>query len=193
MALARANIGWTYEDLLALDDDKRYEIIEGELFEMTAPNAPHAVALMNLLLLLAPIVRAMGGMVLAAPVDVFMPGADPVEPDIMVLLPGGAGRLVQRGIEGPPDLLVEVLSPSTRGRDLLTKRALYARGGVREYWTLDADARSVEVMGLDRDAFHTLQVATGSEHITSTVLPGVAFAVNDAFAGLDAIPAGDDA
>lgn len=192
MALARANTGWTYEDLLALDDDKRYEIIEGELFEMTAPNAPHAVALMNLLLLLAPIVRAMGGMVLAAPVDVFMPGADPVEPDIMVLLPGSAGKLVKRGIEGPPDLLVEVLSPSTRGRDLLTKRALYARGGVREYWILDADARSFEVLGLDRDAFHTLQVAKGGERIASGVLPGVAFTADDVFAGVDDIPEGDE-
>ncbi len=98
MALARANTGWTYEDLLALDDDKRYEIIEGNLFEPPKPDALHAVALMNTILHLAPIVRAMGGMVLAAPVDVFMPSADPVEPDIMVLLPGGAGRLVQRGI-----------------------------------------------------------------------------------------------
>ncbi len=75
---------------------------------------------------------------------------------------------------------------------MLTKRALYARCGVREYWILDADARSVEVMGLDRDAFHTLQVTTGDQPIASEVLPGVAFTADDIFAGLDAIPAGDE-
>jgi Uma2 family endonuclease len=192
MALARANTGWTYDDLLALDDGKRYEIIEGELFEMTAPNALHAVSLANLFALLGPIVRALRGMILVAPVDVFMAGADPVEPDIVVLLPGSAARLVRRGVEGPPDLLVEVLSPSTRGRDLLTKRALYARAGVREYWILDGEAETVEVLGLDRDAFHTLQIAAGHDRIVSQVLPAVAFTAADVFAGVAAIPEGDD-
>jgi Uma2 family endonuclease len=191
MALARPTTGWTYEDLLALADDKRYEIIEGELFEMTAPNALHAVALMNAVFLLRPVVQAMGGTILVAPVDVFMPGADPVEPDIVVLLPGSAARIVRRGIEGPPDLVVEILSPSTRGRDLLTKRALYARAGVREYWILDNDAQAVEVMGLDRDAFHTLQVATAADPIRSPLLPAVAFTAAEIFAGLDAIPDDD--
>jgi Uma2 family endonuclease len=96
MALARPRPEpgfWTYEDLLALPDDgRRYEIIEGVLYEMPGPNARHAIALANLIELLIPIVRALGGRWLTAPLDLFVPGGDPIQPDLLVILPGGAGR-----------------------------------------------------------------------------------------------------
>ena len=154
---------WTYEDLFSLPDaGRRSEIIEGELFEMPSPGSAHALVVAALIRLLIPLVENLGGRWCTAPIDVFFPGANPVQPDILVIVPGGQAEIVPRGIEGAPDLVIEVLSPSNRGHDLLTKRSLYARAGVREYWLVDPEARTIEILTLDRDAFH-LAVAASSD------------------------------
>ena len=154
---------------------------------MPSPTSAHGVTIRNLMFLLGPVIEMLRGWLLTAPLDVFSPGADPVQPDIVVLLPDSNASLVVRGIEGPPDLLVEVLSPSNRGRDLLTKRALYARAGVREYWIVDPMSRTIEVLTLDRDAFHTAQVAAGQDTVVSPLLGGMAFPLATVFARLDEI------
>jgi len=142
---------WRHEDLLELPDDgRRYEIVEGELFELPSPGWDHQTVAFNLVTLLALLVEARGGTLRFAPLDVFFQGADPVQPDVVVLLPGGAARPSARGVEGPPDLLIEVIGPSTRGRDLKVKPALYARAGVPECWTVDPEERTVTVHVFDR-------------------------------------------
>jgi Uma2 family endonuclease len=179
---------WTYEDLFGFPDDgRRYEIIEGELYEMPPPNAYHAVTLINLLFLLGPVVHTLGGRIFTAPFDVFFPGANPVQPDIVVALADSTGRLDRRGFQGAPDLVVEVLSPSNRVHDVLTKRALYARAGVREYWIVDPEKRIVEVLTLDRAALRTAQSAAGDDAVASIVLGGEAFPLAAIFARLDDI------
>jgi Uma2 family endonuclease len=188
MAITKPAGSWTYEDLFSLPDDgRRYEIIEGELCEMPSPTSAHGVTIRNLMFLLGPVIEVLRGWLLTAPLDVFFPGADPVQPDIVVLLPESNASLVVRGIEGPPDLLIEVLSPSNRGHDLLTKRALYARAGVPEYWIVDPTNRTVEILTLDRDAFHTVQVAAGENAVISPLLGGIAFPLVAVFARLDEI------
>ena len=188
MAITKPAGSWTYEDLFSLPDDgRRYEIIEGELCQMPSPTSAHGVTIRNLMFLLGPVIEVLRGWLLTAPLDVFFPGADPVQPDIVVLLPDSHASLVVRGIEGPPDLLVEVLSPSNRGHDLLTKRALYARAGVREYWIVDPTNRTVQILTLDRDAFHTVQVAAGENAVISPLLGGMAFPLPAVFARLDEI------
>ena len=176
---------WVYEDLFSLPDGKRYEIIEGTLYEMPAPSWNHQLVILNLLLLLAPVVQALGGKIVPSPLDVFFPGADPVEPDIVVILPGSQAVGGGRGVAGAPDLLIEVLSPSTRLHDLLTKRALYGRAGVREYWLVDPEQRAVEILTIDRDALHSRQAATGDDVAISPLLNAVAFPLHAIFAGLD--------
>ncbi len=188
MALTKPAGAWTYDDLFSLPDDgKRYEIIEGELYEMPPPNAYHAVTLINLLFLLGPAVQASGGRIFTAPFDVFFPGANPVQPDIVVTLRGVRGRFRRRGYEGAPDLVVEVLSPTNRVHDLLTKRALFARAGVREYWIVDPEHRTVEILVLDRDAMHAAQTASGDDVAVSPLLGGAAFPLTAIFAGIDEI------
>jgi Uma2 family endonuclease len=173
---------WKYEDLFDLPDDgKRYEIIDGALFEMPGPNSDHAIAVANLIVLLAPVVRVFGGRVLTAPLDIFLPGAEPVQPDIVVLLADRLHLIGNRGIEGVPDLLLEVLSPSNPEHDRLRKRALYARAGVREYWLVSPEAATVEVLVLAGDQYRTLVRAGGDEPIRSLVLPELAFAVSTIF------------
>jgi Uma2 family endonuclease len=140
---------------------------------------------MNFIALLLPITSSLGGRLFTAPLDVFFQGADPVQPDIVVILPGWPGNLPPRGPEGAPDLLVEVLSPSNRGHDLLTKRALYARAGVREYWLVDPEARTIEILALDRDAFHLTVAASGDETPISPLLGTLPITAAELFAGID--------
>ncbi|MDF3016991.1 MAG: hypothetical protein K0R44_2216, partial [Thermomicrobiales bacterium] len=138
-----------------------------------------------LIALLLPTVARMQGRLFTAPLDVFIPGGDPVQPDVLLVLPDGNARVELRGIEGPPDLVIEVVSPSNRGRDLLTKRALYARAGVREYWLVDPEARTIEILVLDRDAFHLAVTASGDETPVSPLLGSLPTSVADLFAGID--------
>jgi Uma2 family endonuclease len=173
---------WRYEDLFDLPDDgRRYEIIDGELFEMTAPGLDHAIAVANLMALFLPMVTALGGRIFTAPVDVFFAGANPVEPDLMILLPNRLPLMSKRGIEGAPSLLVEVLSPSNPEHDRIRKRALYARGGVPEYWLVSPEAASIEVLILDGDLYRTHMRAAGDEAVTSPSLPGLSFPASAAF------------
>jgi Uma2 family endonuclease len=178
---------WTYEDLFSLPEDgKRYEIIDGVLYVLPSVGWAHASVVMKLLTVLLPIAKNLGGQWLTAPLDVFVAGGDPVQPDLLLMLPGGAARTVMRGIEGPPDLVIEVVTPTNRVHDLLTKRALYGRAGVREYWIVDAETRTLEILALDRDALHLVITASGADRPLSPLLGPLTIAVDDLFAGIDA-------
>ena len=185
MAVAKPAGTWTYEDLFSLPQDKRYEIIEGELYEMPSPSRAHATTIINLIALLLPIVANLRARLYTAPFDVFVPGGAPVQPDILVVLPETGTRVEDHGVEGPPDLVIEILSPSNRVHDLLTKRALYGRAGVREYWIVDPEARTLEVLVLDGDALHRASVASGADVPDSPLLGPLPVAAADLFAGID--------
>ena len=188
MALTKPPGEWRHEDLERLTDDgKRYEIVEGVLYEMPSPSGYHALTIRNLMFLLGPVIEALGGWLVSAPPDVFFQGADPVQPDLVVLLPDGMARYSAQGVKGAPDLLIEVLSPSNRGHDRLTKRARYARAGVREHWIVDPEARTVDILALDRDAFHSLQTAFEDDDILSPLLGGATFPAAGIFARCDEV------
>ena len=183
MAVTKPHGEWQYEDLFALPDDgRRYEIIAGELYEMPAPGSDHGFTITNLLLLLGPLVKALAGRIAAAPMDVFFAGANPVQPDIVVLLPERLHLVSERGIEGAPNLLIEVLSPSNPEHDLVTKRDLYARGGVPEYWLVTPRTAAIEVLALDGSVYRTHVRAAGDQVVTSLVVPDLAFPASAAFA-----------
>jgi Uma2 family endonuclease len=188
MAITKPAGTWTYDDLLLLPaNGTRYEIIEGELYEMPSPTSAHARVIINLIALLLPIVARLRGQLFTAPLDVFVPGGDPVQPDILLLLPASPARVEMRGVVGAPDLIVEIVSPSNRGRDLLLKRALYARAGVREYWLVDPQARSIEVLALAGEAYHRIQAAESTGTITSPLLDDAEIALVSVFAGIEDI------
>jgi Uma2 family endonuclease len=157
---------WTYEDYLALPDDGiRYEIVHGELWMTPAPSSYHQTLSKRLQYLLYRLELEGQGAVYDAPIDLFLPGATPVEPDLLFLGPDQLHLCVKRGIEGVPLLVVEILSPSTAGRDRGPKRALYAAAGVPHYWLGDLYARVVELFEF-RDGSYRLAatVAAGDIH-----------------------------
>jgi Uma2 family endonuclease len=184
MVAAKPQGRWRYEDLFDLPADKRYEIIDGELYEMPAPRLDHEIVTMSLAKLLSPLVDAEGGYVFSAPVDVFLPRANPVQPDLMVVLPDRLEIMTDRGLDGPPSIVVEILSPSNPDRDLVLKRDLYARSGIPEYWLVDVELAAIEVLVLDSGRYRTHVRATGDQMVTSLVLPDPAFPAAAAFARL---------
>ncbi len=129
---------------------------------------------MNLIMALLPSVSALGAPLLTAPLDVFFEGANPVQPDLLVLLPDHFHPMSKRGIEGASDLLLEILSPSNPEHDRVHKRALYARGGVQEYWIVTPEAATIEILVLEGDVYRRHLLAGSDDLVTSPVLPGIA-------------------
>ena len=155
MATQPARRGWSYAEFARLPDDgNRYEVINGELCVTPSPSPVHTRIAFNLASLLEAFVAAHDlGWVTPAPVDVLLGEDDYVQPDVVFIRRERGEKVTDRGIEFPPDLVVEVLSPSTAFRDRVQKRDRYAAFGVPEYWIIDPDARRVEVYrpGTDPD------------------------------------------
>jgi Uma2 family endonuclease len=132
-------------DYLGLPEQPRCELIYGRFYMSPSPAVRHQVVLQLLWLRLREIARPLGGLVLLAPMDVTLADHSVVQPDLLYLRAESRGLAVER-VEGPPDLLVEVLSPGTVRRDRVQKLALYAESGVREYWLVDPRERQIEFL-----------------------------------------------
>jgi Uma2 family endonuclease len=138
---------YTVEDVRAMPDDRnRYETIAGELFVTPAPSLRHQAVLARLHLSIGPYVAHHRlGTVVFAPLDVVYGPMTLVEPDLLYVSARRREVFTEREVIGAPDLVVEVLSPSTARTDRGRKRALYQETGVREYWIVDAELNRVEI------------------------------------------------
>ena len=174
MEAHRTSGRWTYAEFARLPSEGgvRNEILAGELFVTPAPALRHQRVVTKLATLLAQFVHDhTSGEVFVGPVDVLFGEGDYVEPDLVFVARGREALLTDRGIEGPPDLVVEVLSPATEARDRGTKLRRYRHFGVGEYWIVDPDARTVEIWKLAAGAEEPLVVG-GEDHIRWTPLAG---------------------
>lgn len=127
-------------------DGNRYEIVDGVLYVSTVPSNAHQLIIRQAFLALYPQIDQPGwGVTLFSPIGLFMPGCDPVQPDLLILRAEDADLLHDQHIRGIPALVVEVLSPSNADQDLVIKRAAYARAGVPEYWVMRPAERDVLV------------------------------------------------
>ena len=134
---------WTYADYLTWDDDQRWEIIDGEAYAMTpAPLIRHQRISMNISSVMAAFFRGKSCIPFYAPTDVVFDETNVVQPDLMVVC--DRSKITERCIEGAPDLIIEILSPSTNLRDRRLKKTLYERFGVKEYLIVDPAAETVD-------------------------------------------------
>ena len=149
--MATATTRLTYRDLQQIPQDRnRYELIEGELFVAPAPNTEHQRKAFRLSRILAEHVEQYDlGEVFIAPYDVLLDDSTVLEPDIMFVSKRRHSIVTDRCIEGPPDLVVEALSDSSRTIDRFVKRDRYAEVGVPEYWLLDPFEPRIEVLHLE--------------------------------------------
>lgn len=164
MATHPARRGWSYAEFARLPDDgNRYEVIDGELFVTPSPQPRHTFIGFRLATVLDVFVlRYDLGWVMPAPVDVLLGDGDYVQPDVVFVRREHGDSITDRGIEVPPDLVVEVLSPSTALRDRGLKRERYAHFGVPLYWIVDPGRQQVEIYRLDEDPDRPAVVARES-------------------------------
>ena len=155
------------------DDDKRYEIIGGQLVVSPSPSTRHQHVLGEIYTALKNhLMSNTMGRVFVAPLDVQLSFYDVVQPDLLVVLNDRRDIIQEQGIAGPPNLVVEVLSPSSKMTDRVDKAALYARSGVEEYWIVDPIEETVTVYGLDGDRFAPSATLERIDDLYSIVLTG---------------------
>jgi Uma2 family endonuclease len=174
----------TYEDLLQMPaDGNRYEVIDGELFVTAAPMKKHQKLSKRLAELLYEQEKAGMGEMYYAPVDVRLFTNGIVQPDLLFIRRDRLDIYRPSGlVEGAPDLVVEILSPSTRNTDLVHKAAMYAREGVPEYWIADPDAPALTVYALRDGRYAPVPAEPGTAR--SLVLPDLVVDLAPLFADL---------
>ena len=151
---ARADSRLTYDDFLLFPDDgKRHEIIDGEHYVTPSPNLRHQRLVGRLFLSIGNYLAAHpgAGQLFLAPLDVVLSYHDVVEPDLLFVAGDQSAIMTEKNIQGPPALVIEVISKSTRKKDAQTKRRLFERTGVREYWLVDPELDLVQVLRASPD------------------------------------------
>ena len=172
----------SHADLLAFPEDgMRREIVDGDLFVTPSPLANHQATLLNLAVALQKYLENHPiGMLYIAPLDVILSEFDVLEPDLLFVRNENL-RIVKDWVRGAPDLVVEILSPTTAGRDRGVKLKAYARFGVREYWIVDLEERVVEVYQLTPDGYELGHRIAAGGTVTSPLLPDFSLSVSHLF------------
>jgi Uma2 family endonuclease len=175
---------WTYDDYARLPDNGfRYEVIDGALVMSPAPLVRHQKTFRQLFThLVRHCERHRLGEVLSAPIDVMLGDrATPVQPDIVFVSQDRLPIVGRERIEGAPDLVVEILSRSTAARDRGVKFDIYAAAGVREYWLVDPEERTLEVFVLRGQAYAPLGTYRPGDVAASELLAGLKLKVKELF------------
>jgi len=168
----------TYDDFVHFPNDgNRHELIDGVHYVTPSPEVRHQAIVVRLVLAIGNHLQANPhlGRVFVAPLDVVLSNHDIVEPDVLFVATDQADILTEKNVQGPPALVVEVLSHSTRKRDAQAKRRLFERTGVREYWLVDPELDTVQILRLSADGKLVRVVdlsADDDETLTTPLLPG---------------------
>ncbi len=172
----------TYEDYRKTPDDERWELLNGELIMPPSPTIAHQRVSRRLERRLDTFVEERGlGEVFYAPCDVVLSDVNVVQPDLLFVSTEQAHIITRENIRGAPDLVVEILSPSTASRDWRDKLDLYAEHGVKEYWVVDPDAQRVWVMAQREGGFDEVGTYGSGDVLTSPTLEGFTVDLDEIF------------
>ncbi len=180
----------TYEEYVALveNSEERYELIDGEIYLLASPLFKHQVAITEIAVNFHNWFKDKKCRPLTAPFDVklfnhakkFEDDPNVVQPDVLVMC--DEENVTDKGkYEGRPTLVVEVLSKSTRSKDMIKKLNLYMNSGVREYWVVDTEKKEVYVYYFENRDIHSYDVFTKDMIVESTIFEGLKIALNDIF------------
>jgi Uma2 family endonuclease len=185
MALVQEKPYYTYADFLEWDESERCEIVDGEVYSMSAPEAEHQRLLGSIYLVLGNFLKGKPCQVFPAPFAVRLnPQADNsddtvFEPDIVVIC--DKSKIDKRGCNGAPDMVVEIVSPGTASYDKVKKFDRYQKAGIREYWIVEPETRTVLACILENGRYMlTTYDNTGLAPVT--VLPGCEIDLAEVFA-----------
>jgi len=182
-----APVKFTYEDFLLFPNDgKRHELLDGDHYVSPSPRTNHQVIVSNLDCAIGAWVRKkLIGRLFVAPYDVVLSDLDVVAPELVYVSAARASIITDDNIRGVPDLVVEILSPSSRKTDEVVKRKLYERHGITEYWVVDPELSTVKVYRLVSSRY--VRVAELSHEagdcLTSEQFPGLSLPLADIFEG----------
>ncbi|MGM8363919.1 Uma2 family endonuclease [Virgibacillus sp. W0181] len=168
----------TYNDYATLDDQNRYELVQAKLELMSpSPSTIHQLVIAEIDDQIS-LSCKQDYFIFFAPIDVILSSTNVRQPDIALVHRKRVGILTQRGIEGAPDLVIEVLSPSTLKRDKIDKIKTYAAFHIPEYWIVDPASGTLEQYVLSEDRYEMTNIFQGDEHITSPTITCVSFTMD---------------
>jgi Uma2 family endonuclease len=174
------NHAYTYHDYLSSPDEERWEIIDGQAYDMSpAPSTAHQRIVLNLARLLAEPAAARGCEVFVAPTDVVLDERNVVQPDLLVVC--DPAKVTEQAVHGAPDVVAEVVSPSTELKDRRDKKALYERFGVREYLLVHAAGEYLERYCLQEGHYGLPELFNWDEPVELRVLDGVRLDLRQVF------------
>ena len=173
---------FTAADYRAMPEDgKRYQLVEGELIVAPAPNTFHQIVQVNLVRILSNfLVQHPRGTVLCAPCDVYLDDLNVYQPDILFVAREHADRIRDDGIHGAPDLVVEILSPSTAALDR-RKRGHFAAAGTVEFWQIDPALRQIQRFVFAENPAKPIALIDEPETFVSPLFPELTLATSDIF------------
>ena len=173
---------FTVKDYMSTPNDKRYQLLDGEMIVAPSPVTRHQSVLFRLCRAMHDFVSAGKlGEVFVAPFDLVLSNHDVAQPDILFVSNARSAIITEANIQGAPDLVVEILSPGTAAYDRGYKQALYGRHGVREYWLVDPDAETVEVLSLGEQGLERFATYSGGQTLESRLLEGLSIELDAVF------------
>jgi Uma2 family endonuclease len=173
---------YTYEDYLKTPDDERYELIEGELLMTPSPVTKHQMISREIGFELIKFVKENNlGEVFYAPYDVYLDNENVLQPDIIFISKERLNIIGEKNIQGAPDLLIEIISESTAYRDLVQKKKLYAKFGVKEYWIVIPGEELVEIYILKDNTYMLYKTYNKNHALESPYLKNLKIELKDIF------------
>jgi Uma2 family endonuclease len=180
--MTRPKIKFTVDDYMSTPEGKRYQLLDGEMILAPSPTERHQAIIGNLYWALRQFVSQRSlGRVWFAPLDVVFSNYDVAQPDILFVSKERSSIITEANIQGAPDLVIEVLSPSTARYDRGYKRTLYGRFDVREYWLVDPEAETVEVLTATEQGLISYGTCQRSDTLTSLLLKGLDLSLEQIF------------
>jgi Uma2 family endonuclease len=175
---------YTVEDYMMLEEGAPFQLINYDLIMSPSPTPAHQVISIRLSQIILNFLDSTNnnGMVLAAPMDVKFDDGNVFQPDVLYIAAERKAELVKDRIEGAPDLIIEILSPSNAYYDLRQKKDVYQKFGVKEYIIIDPIALNFEMYILKDGIYQLLQKAEQTEKLNSVLLPGLSFDLAKIFA-----------
>lgn len=173
---------YTYKDYLLIDDDKRYEVLRGGLIMVPAPFTIHQRLLIRLSVIFSNFIKEKKlGEVLVAPTDVVLSEDTVIQPDILFISKERLDIIKEAAIMGSPDLIVEIVSPSSASYDTVEKRDIYEEYGVKEYWLVFPQEKVIEVLTLESSIYREFCKGRKTGVVRSKIIVGLEVDLKEVF------------
>jgi Uma2 family endonuclease len=161
----------TIKDYEKLPEGSPYQLIKGALIMSPAPSTEHQRSSKKIFLKLYEFIEKSNlGEVLYSPFDVYLDNENVYQPDIVVILKNSKAKIIEKGIEGTPDIVIEIISPSTAYYDLIEKKEVYEKYGVKEYWIIDPKSKTFEIYLNSESGFELFSKAKIKGLVKSQIL-----------------------